>query len=134
MWSLVKRLRENGTTVILTTHYIEEAEEMADRIGIINKGELVLVENTSQLMKKLGKKHLSLVLNQALDEIPLALAPYSLSLSNNGTVLHYVFDTQDESTRIPELLKQLAEFNIEFNDLNTHQSSLEEIFVDLVKQ
>lgn len=134
MWAMVKKLRENGTTVILTTHYIEEAEEMADRIGVINKGSMVLVEEKRSLIQKLGKKHLTLNLNQALIDLPEPLQREDISLQNKGRELIYTFNSQEEVTGIPELLRQLNDLNIEFNDLHTKQSSLEEIFVNLVKE
>ncbi len=132
MWQMVRRLRENGTTVILTTHYIEEAEEMADRIGVIAKGELILVEDTHVLMRKLGKKQLALTLQHPLEAIPPALASLPLELSADGTVLTYTFDTQTEETGIAGLLRVLGEHGIDFKDLRSHESSLEDIFVSLV--
>lgn len=132
MWALVRKLRETGVTVILTTHYIEEAEEMADRIGIINKGQIMLVEQTRSLMKKLGKKELILDLAQPLQAIPEALQRFQLSLEADGHQLLYHFDVQAESTGIPLLLKQLAEAGIDFRDLHTRESSLEDIFVQLI--
>jgi ABC-2 type transport system ATP-binding protein len=132
MWALVRRLRAGGATIILTTHYIDEAEEMADRIGVINKGELIVVENKIELMKKLGKKQLTLNLIEPLASIPFQLSDWRLALRNNGTELEYTFDGGEERTGIPTLLKRLGEMGIEFKDLNTRQSSLEDIFVDLV--
>jgi ABC-2 type transport system ATP-binding protein len=132
MWEMVRNLRKNGVTVILTTHYIEEAEEMADRIGVIDKGRIILVENKSLLMKKLGKKQLSLQLQAPLTEIPSDLKSYPLELSEDKTQLTYTFDTQAETTGIAALLKKLAERGIDFKDLKTTESSLEEIFVKLV--
>jgi ABC-2 type transport system ATP-binding protein len=132
MWALVRRLRESGVTIILTTHYIDEAEEMADRIGVINKGELIVVEDKIELMKKLGKKQLTVNLLEPLASIPLELSDWRLALKNNGTELEYTFDGSAEHTGVPTLLKCLGEMGIEFKDLNTRQSSLEEIFVDLV--
>ena len=134
MWAMVSRLRENGTTIILTTHYIEEAEEMADRVGVISKGEIVLVEETRALMRKLGKKQLTLQLQAPLAALPPGLAGDALTLSADGSELVYTFDAQAEDTGIAALLKRLAEHGIEFKDLQTAQSSLEEIFVELVKQ
>ena len=134
MWAMVSRLRENGTTIILTTHYIEEAEEMADRVGVISKGEIVLVEETRALMRKLGKKQLTLQLQAPLAALPPGLAGDALTLSADGNELVYTFDAQAEDTGIAALLKRLAEHGIEFKDLQTAQSSLEEIFVELVKQ
>ncbi len=133
MWRLVRGLRENGATIILTTHYIDEAEEMADRIGVINKGELILVESKSALMKKLGKKQLTLNLQEPMAEIPNELAGFELALGAGGTELVYTFDAKDESKGIPPLLKRVSELGIGFKDLNTQQSSLEDIFVDLVQ-
>jgi ABC-2 type transport system ATP-binding protein len=133
MWKVVQFLRESGVTIILTTHYIEEAELMADRIGVINKGELVLVEDKVQLMHKLGKKQLTLQLHQPLGAIPGALAAHHLTLARGGQELVYTYDTQGEQTGITPLLKDLNQAGIEFKDLQTTQSSLEEIFVDLVR-
>ncbi len=133
MWQIVRRLRESGVTIILTTHYIEEAEEMADRIGIISKGEIILVEDKVALMEKLGKKQLTLQLQQPLSHIPEALACQHLVLSADGNELTYTFDVQSEQTGIAELLRQLSEQGIDFKDLRSTQSSLEEIFVNLVK-
>jgi ABC-2 type transport system ATP-binding protein len=132
MWQMVRELRESGVTIILTTHYIEEAEEMADRIGVINKGELILVEDKTVLMRKLGKKQLSLQLQTPLQNIPQALAALPLELTKEGHTLVYTFDTQTEETGIAALLKQLAELGIDFKDLHSSESSLEDIFVSLV--
>jgi ABC-2 type transport system ATP-binding protein len=132
MWQMVRKLREDGVTIILTTHYIEEAEEMADRIGVINRGELVLVEDKDVLMRKLGRKQLTIALQQPLDEIPAALASPALELADEGRALVYTFDTQHEDSGIAALLKRLGESGIEFKDLHSSESSLEEIFVDLV--
>ena len=132
MWQMVRRLREQGTTVILTTHYIEEAEDMADRVGVINRGELVLVEDKHTLMRKLGKKQLSLSLQAPLQVIPAPLADLPLELSADGTSLIYTFDTQAEQTGIGALLRRLNEQGIDFKDLHSSESSLEEIFVNLV--
>ncbi|SDZ07482.1 ABC-2 type transport system ATP-binding protein [Lysobacter sp. yr284] len=134
MWAMVSRLRDNGVTIILTTHYIEEAEEMADRVGVIDKGEIVLVEDTRALMRKLGKKQLTLQLQAPLAALPAGLAGDALALSAGGNELVYTFDAQAEDTGIAALLKRLAELGIEFKDLRTEQSSLEEIFVSLVKK
>jgi len=134
MWKLVHQLRASGVTIILTTHYIDEAEEIADRIGVINKGELVLVEEKAALMKKLGKKQLTLHLQEPLAAIPAALAGWRLVLRNGGGELEYSFDAHEESTGIPALLRRLGELGIAFKDLNTRQTSLEEIFIDLVHQ
>ena len=134
MWNMVRSLRENGVTIILTTHYIEEAEEMADRIGVINKGRLALVEEKHTLMTKLGKKQLTLTLQQPLDEIPLELASLPLELTDNGNTLVYTFDTQADHTSIPDLLKLLGRHDIDFKDLYSSQSTLEEIFVNLLRE
>jgi ABC-2 type transport system ATP-binding protein len=134
MWRMVRRLRDNGTTIILTTHYIEEAEDMADRIGVISKGELILVEDKDVLMRKLGKKQLTLSLQQPLAQLPPELANTSLELSAGGLTLVYTFDTQTEETGIAALLRRLAEHGIDFKDLRSSESSLEEIFVSLVHQ
>ncbi|MDR3414855.1 MAG: ABC transporter ATP-binding protein [Nevskia sp.] len=132
MWGLVRRLRDSGVTVILTTHYIDEAEEMADRIGVINKGSLILVEEKAALMKKLGRKQLTLHLQQALPAVPAELGGWNLQLRSAGEELEYSFDAAAEDTGVPALLKRLGELGIGFKDLNTRQSSLEEIFVGLV--
>ena len=132
MWAMVRRLRERGVTIILTTHYIEEAEEMADRIGVIDRGELVLVEEKATLMKKLGRKELIVQLAEPLDALPPSLADWKLDLTADGRELRYVFDRHAERTGVPSLLARLRDLGIEFSDLNTHQSSLEEIFVGLV--
>ncbi|MGR6035702.1 MAG: ABC transporter ATP-binding protein [Candidatus Nitrosoglobus sp.] len=134
MWKMVRNLRENGVTIILTTHYIEEAEEMADRIGVINKGELILVDGKTALMEKLGKKRLTLYLQSPLQQIPDALAKYPLELVQDGKVLIYTFDAQSEHTGIAELMRALRQHEIDFKDLHSSQSSLEEIFVSLVKE
>jgi ABC-2 type transport system ATP-binding protein len=134
MWQVVRELRASGVTIILTTHYIEEAELMADRVGVINRGELVVVEEKAALMHKLGKKQLKLQLDHPLGAVPAALAPYELSLGAGGRELVYTYDTQAERTGITGLLDDLAEAGIGFRDLQTTQSSLEEIFVDLVRQ
>lgn len=133
MWEMVRRLRESGVTIILTTHYIEEAEEMADRIGVINHGELVLVEDKTRLMKQLGRKELSVHLQSPLAAIPSALAGRPLELADGGHTLVYSFDAQAEESGIPDLLKALGENGIDFRDLRTRESSLEEIFVNLVR-
>ena len=133
MWNMVRLLRDSGVTVILTTHYIEEAEEMADRIGVINNGKISVVEDKSVLMNKLGKKQLQLTLQQPLSAIPAELAGYSLELSGDGSVLRYTFDTQKEHTGISELLRELGKLGIDFKDLHSSQSSLEDIFVSLVR-
>ena len=132
MWEVVRALRASGVTIILTTHYLDEAEEMSDRIGVINKGELVLVEDKATLIRKLGKKQLTLELQKPLDAVPAQLAPYRLALAAGGAELIYTYDTQAERTGITALLKDLNEVGIRFKDLHTTQSSLEDIFVDLV--
>ena len=134
MWAIVRSLRASGVTIILTTHYIEEAEDMADRIGVINKGEIILVEEKAELMRKLGKKQLTLQLQNKLDAIPEALSARSLALSESGMELVYTYDTQGERTGITTLLGDHSQAGIRFRDLQTKQSSLEEIFVGLVRQ
>jgi ABC-2 type transport system ATP-binding protein len=134
MWNLVRALRDTGVTIILTTHYIEEAEEMADRIGVINHGELILVEDKTSLMKKLGKKELTLNLAEPLAEIPRALADWDLVLGAEGHELLYTFDANAEETGVPGLLRRMTEAGIAFKDLHTRQSSLEDIFVSLVHE
>jgi ABC-2 type transport system ATP-binding protein len=133
MWKLVRRLRENGTTIILTTHYIEEAEEMADRVGVIAKGELILVEEKHALMQKLGRKILHLELAEPLQAVPQALEQWQPQLSDDGAVLTYEFDTKAERTGIPSLLAAMRDAGIAFKDLDTKQSSLEDIFVGLIR-
>jgi ABC-2 type transport system ATP-binding protein len=132
MWALVRGLRESGVTIILTTHYIEEAEEMADRIGVISHGELILVEEKCELMKKLGKKQLTLTLQEPLAAIPPALSEWSLTLRNGGNELEYTFDANAEYKGISSLLRRMSELGIGFKDLNSRESSLEDIFVSLV--
>ncbi|HXE77346.1 MAG TPA: ABC transporter ATP-binding protein [Rhodanobacter sp.] len=134
MWAMVRALRATGVTVILTTHYIDEAEEMADRIGVINKGELILVEGKAELMEKLGRRQLTLQLQAPMGGIPEALSAYPLELSADGLQLVYTYDAQGESTGIDVLLRRLAEAGIDFKDLKTSQSSLEDIFVSLVRE
>jgi ABC-2 type transport system ATP-binding protein len=134
MWDLVRALRESGVTIILTTHYIEEAEEMADRIGVLSKGRLIEVEEKAALMKKLGKKQLTLHLQEPLAEIPAALAGWQLSLKNGGCDLEYTFDAGGDRAGIAALLGRMAELGIAYKDLNTSQSSLEDIFVSLVSE
>ena len=134
MWALVRALRANGVTIILTTHYIDEAEEMADRIGVMSKGELLVVEEKAALMKKLGKKQLTLHLLEPLASIPPDLAAWKISLTNGGSELEYTFDAADERTGIAALLAALGKLGIAYKDLQTRQSSLEDIFLDLVKQ
>ncbi len=132
MWKMVRKLRENGVTIILTTHYIEEAEEMADRVGVINNGEIILVEDKAQLMQKLGKKQIRLELLDSLESIPETLSEHSLELSSDGNELVYTYDTRGEQTGITVLLRSLTEHGIDFKDLHTRESTLEEIFVSLV--
>ncbi|NUP05475.1 MAG: ABC transporter ATP-binding protein [Polyangiaceae bacterium] len=134
MWRMVRDLRDTGVTIILTTHYIEEAEEMADRIGVINKGELILVEEKSKLMEKLGKKQLRLFLQHPLDRIPDALSEHGLEISNGGCELVYTFQADRGQSKIATLLRELSDLGIEFKDLQTRESSLEEIFVGLVAE
>ena len=133
MWEMVRGLRAGGVTIILTTHYIAEAEEMADRIGVINKGELILVEDKAVLMAKLGKKQLTLHLKNPLASIPAELADYPLALAEDGHALVYTFDTQEGETGIATLLRRLAEHDIDFKEIQSSQSSLEDIFVSLVR-
>jgi ABC-2 type transport system ATP-binding protein len=133
MWEMVRSLRATGVTIILTTHYIEEAEQMADRIGVINKGEIILVEDKAALMEKLGKRQLTLELQHPLARIPEALSAYQLELANGGAQIVYTFDAARERSRIAVLLRELAELGIDFKDLQTRESSLEEIFVSLVR-
>ena len=132
MWNLVRGLRDKGVTIILTTHFIEEAEEMADRVGVILKGELILVEEKAALMKKLGKKTLTLNLQDPLETVPPELAEWKVTLNDDGHELEYVFDSNLEKTGVPSLLRKLSDLGIAFKDLNTRQSSLEDIFVSLV--
>jgi ABC-2 type transport system ATP-binding protein len=134
MWQVVRALRASGVTIILTTHYIEEAEDMADRIGVINRGEIILVEDKAELMRKLGKKQLHLHLYQPLAAIPAELAAHRLALAEDGAELIYSYDTQAERTGITALLTDLNRLGIKFRDLSTAESSLEDIFVDLVRQ
>jgi ABC-2 type transport system ATP-binding protein len=132
MWKLIARLRDKGTTIILTTHYIEEAEEMADRVGVIDKGRLVLVEEKKALMQKLGKRQMLISLKEPMAALPKALADWPLAIENEGKSLHYTFEAEDE--HIPELLAKLGEAGVAYTDLETHKSSLEDIFVDLVEK
>jgi ABC-2 type transport system ATP-binding protein len=134
MWNLVRRLRDSGVTIILTTHYIHEAEEMADRVGVINKGELILVEEKIRLMKKLGQKQLTLHLREPLERIPPTLAAWGLTLKEQGRELEYQFNSAEQGTGVPALLRRMGELGIDFQDLNTRQSSLEDIFVRLVSE
>ena len=134
MWQLVRSLRASGVTIILTTHYIDEAEEMADRIGVISKGEIILIEQKAALMMKLGKKRLTLQLAHPLDRVPPELASYRLELEDGGNALTYTYDTQGERTGIVPLLDRLSDAGIAFKDLQTNESSLEDIFVSLVRE
>jgi ABC-2 type transport system ATP-binding protein len=134
MWRIVGELKDKGVTIILTTHYIEEAEEMADRVGVINKGEIILVEDKNRLMQKLGRKELTLSLSCAVTNLPPELQKYDLKLSEDGSSLTYTYDTQGERTGITALLTDLSKAGVYFHDLQTDQSSLEDIFVDLVKK
>jgi ABC-2 type transport system ATP-binding protein len=134
MWNVVRGLRTSGVTIILTTHYINEAQEMADRVGVINRGEIILVEEKAELMHKLGRKRLILDLQKQLEAVPVQLAGYALETAEQGHQLIYTYDTQAERTGITALLRDLSEAGIRFKDINTTQSSLEEIFVDLVKK
>src|SRR5262249_6061304 len=133
MWQTVRALRDSGVTIILTTHYIEEAEQMADRIGVINRGEIVLVEEKAELMHKLGKKQLTLLLDAPLEAVPAALTRYDLRLSVDGGELTYIYDSKGDRSEIPVLLADLGRAGIKFHDLNTAESSLEDIFVSLVR-
>ena len=134
MWQMVRGLRENDVTIVLTTHYINEAEEMADRVGVINNGEIVLVEDKDELMRKLGSKQLTLQLHDRLEEVPAGLAVYGLELASDGSELVYTYDSQAGRMDIANLLADLDNAGITFEDLHTNQSSLEEIFVDLIKE
>ncbi len=134
MWEMVHKLRESGVTIILTTHYIEEAEEMSDRVGVITNGEIILTEETSTLMKKLGKKELKIDLRSTLEKIPEELLKYNLSLTNENQSLIYFYDTQEENNGVADLINDLNSSGLKCRDLNTRQSSLEEIFVELVNQ
>ena len=134
MWQLVRALRASGVTIILTTHYIEEAEEMADRVGVINKGELIVVEDKVELMRKLGRKQMTLELRERLDAIPPALDAHKLTLAAGGKELIYTYDTKGEHTGITALLDDIGHAGIKFKDLRTTQSSLEDIFVGLLRQ
>jgi len=134
MWTLVRRLRETGVTIILTTHYIDEAEEMADRIGVLSKGELIVVEEKDALMQKLGKKQLTLHLREPMTALPAGLSDWNLALTNGGSELEYTFLASDERAAIPALLRRISDLGIAYEDLNTRQSSLEDIFVSLVSE
>jgi len=133
MWTVVRSLRASGVTIILTTHYIEEAEEMADRIGVISHGEIILVQDKNELMQKLGKKQLTLQLHESIEQIPAALSEYGLELSKDGDELIYTYDTHGERTGITALLSDLSQAGVKFKDISTTQSSLEDIFVSLVR-
>ena len=134
MWDMVRKLRADGVTIILTTHYIEEAEEMADRVGVISRGELIMVEDKRELMKKLGRKTLKLTLSDPMTAIPSELGEWSLALEEDGHVLAYSFDANADRTGVPSLLRKMSDLGIGFKDLSTHQSSLEDIFVGLVHE
>ncbi|MFP6827598.1 MAG: ABC transporter ATP-binding protein [Gammaproteobacteria bacterium] len=133
MWNVVRSLRASGVTIILTTHYIEEAEELADRIGVISHGEIILVQDKNELMQKLGKKQLTLQLHESIEQIPAALSEYGLELSEDGDELIYTYDTRGERTGITALLADLSQAGVKFKDISTTQSSLEDIFVSLVR-
>jgi ABC-2 type transport system ATP-binding protein len=134
MWQLVRQLRDTGVTIILTTHYIEEAEDMADRVGVMRKGRIILVEEKQALMQKLGKKRLTLQLQQPLAHVPQVLAPYALELSADGSQLSYSYDARSKELNMVALMQQLAQAGVAFKDLQTTQSSLEDIFVSLVHE
>jgi len=134
MWEMVRKLRADGTTIILTTHYIEEAEEMADRVGVISRGELIALEDKKVLMRKLGRKTLKLTLSEAMAAVPAGLSEWALTLEDDGHVLAYAFDANAEKTGVPSLLRKVSDLGIGFKDLSTHQSSLEDIFVGLVHE
>ncbi len=134
MWEMVRKMRERGVTIVLTTHYIEEAEEMADRVGVISKGEIILVDETQSLMKKLGRKTLTVNLSEPLNDMPEDLSEWQVVLSEDRQELRYEYDTNAERSGIPSLLRKLSDLGIGFSDLNTEQSSLEDIFVGLVKE
>ncbi len=134
MWEMVRGLKQSGVTIILTTHYIEEAEEMADRVGVISKGELIAVDDTKSLMKKLGKKQLTLSMQEAMTQVPPELSEWKLELKGGGHELQYTFDANAERTGVPSLLRTMSDLGISFRDLHTKQSSLEEIFVNLVHE
>ena len=132
MWRLVRGLRARGVTIILTTHYIEEAEEMADRVGVIRGGRIIVVEETAAIMRKLGKRQLALTLTEVMDAVPEGLSDWQLELADEGHQLVYTFDANDENTGIPSLLRRMSDLGIGFADLDTSKSSLEDIFVGLV--
>jgi ABC-2 type transport system ATP-binding protein len=132
MWEVVRNLRSGGTTIILTTHYIEEAEEMADRVGVISHGELIAIDEKQALMARMGKKTLEVVLAEPMAAVPVALADWDLTLTGDGYLLHYQFDRHAERTGIASLMRELADLGIAYKDLSTRQSSLEDIFVELI--
>ena len=132
MWDLVRQLRADGTTIILTTHYIEEAEEMADRVGVISRGELIAIDDKSSLMAKMGKKTLDIILAEPLGALPAELSDWNVELNDGGHMLRYQFDSHAERTGIASLMRRLGDLGIAYKDLSTHQSSLEDIFVELV--
>jgi ABC-2 type transport system ATP-binding protein len=134
MWRMIRQLRDSGVTIILTTHYIEEAEDMADRVGVIQRGEIILVDEKAALMQKLGQKQLTLQLSEPLDQVPTALPAEQTTLSDDGYQLTYTYDAQGDPVAVARLLRQLAELNIDYRDLHTSQSSLEDIFVSLVEE
>jgi ABC-2 type transport system ATP-binding protein len=134
MWRMIRQLRDSGVTIILTTHYIEEAEDMADRVGVIQRGEIILVDEKAALMQKLGQKQLTLQLSESLDQVPTALPAEQTTLSDDGYQLTYTYDAQGDPVAVARLLRQLAELNIDYRDLHTSQSSLEDIFVSLVEE
>ena len=134
MWALIRRLRESGVTIILTTHYIEEAEEIADRVGVINKGELLLVDDKQAIMHKLGKKQLNIELKQSVESVPAALSDWSLELSADGSELTYTYDPHNPRTGIAGLLDAISDAGLALKDVSTSQSTLEDIFVSLVKE
>jgi ABC-2 type transport system ATP-binding protein len=134
MWELVRKLRADGTTIILTTHYIEEAEEMADRVGVISRGELIAVDQKQSLMAKMGKKTLDIMLAEPLEAVPADLSEWNVALADDGHMLRYEFDSHAERTGIASLMRRLSDLGIQYKDLSTHQSSLEDIFVELVHQ
>lgn len=134
MWRMIRQLRDSGVTIILTTHYIEEAEDMADRVGVIQRGEIILVDEKVALMQKLGQKQLTLQLSEPLKQVPTALPAEQTTLSDDGYQLTYTYDAQGDPVAVARLLRQLAELNIDYRDLHTSQSSLEDIFVSLVEE
>ena len=133
MWNVINKLKSNGVTIILTTHYIEEAEEIADRVGIINKGKIILIDKKDELIKKMGKKKLIIDLQTSINSLPISLINYNLELNNDGSKITYIFDTKDNNTGITSLLQTIREEGLKLKDINTEQSSLENIFINLVK-